>query len=122
MEEFKIQVDKGQEIEIHILEKDKPGILAFIWFRLIDFQKHIQVTNEKAPKSPSLPTKMDSDMIVDSPSNPVPTEETNHIFDSWVDLEPGGQLAMVLEFSEEKLKKVLICIKYKLVLVLILTI
>jgi hypothetical protein len=74
-EQFEIQIDRGQELEFKVCDRNNT-ILALIWFRLADL---VEDLNEKLGKDRGFG-------LENTP-------------DTWLDLEPSGQLAFKVNFA-----------------------
>ena len=75
-EQFDIQVDRAQEVEIAVYSKTAGVLLAMAWFRIKD---------------------LEDDLIAKYTPRPTGINDTA---DTWLDLEPGGQLLIKANFSE----------------------
>ncbi|KAI9336353.1 hypothetical protein BDR26DRAFT_1008906 [Obelidium mucronatum] len=83
-EDFEIVVEKGLEVEICVRERGG-GILALLWFKLAELDTMQRL---RAMKN----VIKDDHLAGDKPENVV------EVPDMWLDLEPGGQLALKLNF------------------------
>jgi hypothetical protein len=84
-ETFDIQVEKANEVEIAVYDKpsggqNKPSLLAFVWFTLAELEEELNAT-----LGPHYAQK------------PLNAPDMN---DVWLDMEPGGQIAMRVNFGK----------------------
>ncbi|KAJ3282065.1 Serine/threonine kinase, partial [Blyttiomyces sp. JEL0837] len=90
LEDFEIQVDKGLEVEICVYEKGG-GILSLVWFKMSELDDAVRLIGRS--------TFQDSEEHAGAADKP-PANPADGI-EAWLDMEPGGQIAVKLNFVAE---------------------
>ncbi|KAI8837512.1 kinase-like domain-containing protein [Chytriomyces cf. hyalinus JEL632] len=105
MEDFVIAVEKGLEIEIYVHEKGG-GILAMIWFKLAEletsqrFMAKSEEFRSRTFRACSAEDFVDNALTPRSPR--LKPEKSDDETGLWLDLEPGGRIAIKLNLVTEK--------------------
>ncbi|KAJ3401423.1 Serine/threonine kinase [Chytriomyces hyalinus] len=103
MEDFDIAVEKGLEVEICVYEKGG-GILAMLWFKLAELETTQRLTAMKqAVESGDSASQPSNPRSVKTPGDALRPTTVKHdksegVADLWLDLEPGGRIAIKLTF------------------------
>ncbi|KAJ3288335.1 Serine/threonine kinase [Rhizoclosmatium sp. JEL0117] len=90
-EDFEVAVEKALEVEVCVYERGG-GILGLVWFKIAELETMQRLTAMNSVFQRSNPS-------LESPSVGSGGDKTeNEVGEHWLDLEPGGQIAIKLNF------------------------
>ncbi|KND02050.1 AGC/PKC protein kinase [Spizellomyces punctatus DAOM BR117] len=110
-DDFDIPIDKAQEVEIAIYEKGS-SVLALLWFKLWELEEELRVRS----LGPSLPRDNSAHSVAGgahtvglrrdsiSDGQHPPAHHHQEGVEAWLEMEPGGQLLVKLNFVPESSK------------------
>ncbi|TPX41285.1 hypothetical protein SeMB42_g05627 [Synchytrium endobioticum] len=103
-EDFDISVDRNQDMEINVYDDDGK-LLSLIWFKLHDMEDDIRYVNHRFDGAGSLASLQSNTNLSITPSKQpqqLPSaKESGEGMETWLDMEPGGQIRIRLNFVSD---------------------